>query len=631
MAQDTRQTAQNVASSLSSGISASSAGIGAPTTAQESGVQSEAGKALLNRAISNASDDPNLKTRLDDLRRGENAALASKRASGLNFAQNLGSIRERIAQAQYEAQKKQATSGFIGSGATVNANLDLQRQANQTLSDEENRYLSQLRNANAQLGVSRQAQIDTLKGTGALNKAFAQESILQSQKPGAQNMVDFDKDQGFFGSFAGTFGKDQTWSGKLNQDAFKQNQAIQDIAREFGIDVNAGDFASKVNDAMSKTITMKADSTWDMTRDISIDMGNGMQKVGEQTKQLGEAIMDVTGGILNIAAVAIPLGSFAAAAGKAVTAGLSAMVEASVAESIGGVLTSEAGTAIGDAIAAGGMELTATGVVGDSIGASIAQSLGEAGLQAGGEELSAEAIGEIGTKLSQSIQQELVTSIGEEAAASLSVGQVRMATQAAEDSIQLLYAAKAGQTGLTSELSNTLAQMGVSLADITEEEMIQAAAINAMGVLESAELDSMFMSGMTDAFDTFVGSQGAVVSGAAEAGVQGAGQAAIQGAEQTATQGATQGARGFARLKGVFKGGTGPAKSVGGLAVKSIGSGLKAAGKTAFLTDIGAVSTSLGITASATQSMLGNLEKRGVPQDVAMEVLKEYSKTTGGK
>lgn len=624
MAQDTQQTAKNVASSLSGGISTSSAGIGAPTTAQEAGVQSEGGKQLLQRAITNASGDINLKTRLDDLRRGENAALASKRAQGLNFAQNIGSIRERIAQAQYDAQKKQATSGFIGSGATVNANLDLQRQANRTLTDEENRYLSQLRNANAQLGVSRQAEIDTLKGTGALNKAFAQEAVLQSQDPNASNMVDFEKDQGVVGSFFGTFGKDQTWSGKLNEDAFKQNAAIKSIAQEFGIDSNSGNFISQVNDAMSKTITMKADSTWDMTRDISVDMGNGLQKVGEQTKQLGEAVMDVAGGLLNIAAVAIPLYGFAAAAGSAAMTGLTTMVEASVAESIGGVLTAEAGTAIGEAIAAGGIELTATGVVGDSIGATIAQSVAEAGLQVGGEELGAEVISGMGTSLSESIQQELVTSIGEEVAASLPAGQVRMAIEAADDTVQSLLAAKNGFAGVSSELSNTLSQMGVSLAEITEEEIIQAATINAMGILESEEVAAMVTEGGAEAF---VGSEGAVVSG----GVQGAGQGAVQGTEQAAVQGATQGAKGFRRItqgvKNMAKGTGGPAKSIGGLAVKSIGQGIKGAAKTAFLTDIGAISTSLGITASATQSLLGNLEKRGISQDVASEVLKELAKT----
>lgn len=365
-----------------------------------------------------------------------------------------------------------------------------------------------------------------------------------------------------------------------------------------------------------------------MTRDISVDMGNGLQKVGEQTKQLGEAILDVAGGLLNIAAVALPLYGFAAAAGSAAMTGLTTMVEASVAESIGGVLTAEAGTAIGEAIAAGGIELTATGVVGDSIGATIAQSVAEAGLQVGGEELSVETIAGMGAKLSQSIQQELVTSIGEEGAAALTAGQVRMGIQAADETVHALLAAKNGFAGISSELSNTLSQMGVSLAEITEEEIIQAATINAVGVVESAELDSMFMSGMEDVFDTFVGGAGSVVS---ETGVQGAGQGAVQGTEQAAVQGATQGAKGFRRItqgvKNMAKGTGGPAKSIGGLAVKSIGQGIKGASKTAFLTNIGVISTSLGITASATQSLLGNLEKRGISQDVASEVLKELAKT----
>lgn len=260
MAQDTRQTAKDVASSLSSGISTTSAGIAAPTTNQESGIQSAGGKQLLQRAYLNSSNDPNLKGRLDQLRMGEASALASKQVRGLNFAQNLGAVRDRIADARFQAQQQNASSGFVGSGANARTQRELGMQTNRTLQDQENQYLSDLRNANAQLGVSRKGQIEALRGTGALNKAFAQQAVMESQKPGT-NMMNMESDDNIFTKFAGAFGKDQTWSAKLDENAFKQSAAIQSLAQEFGIDINSGDFTSKVNEAMSEVVTMKADST----------------------------------------------------------------------------------------------------------------------------------------------------------------------------------------------------------------------------------------------------------------------------------------------------------------------------------------------------------------------------------
>lgn len=350
--------------------------------------------------------------------------------------------------------------------------------------------------------------------------------------------------------------------------------------------------------------------------------------------------MDSIGGVLNIATVALPAVSFIGAAGSTLAAGLSTMLETAAVDTIGAAITTEAAaTAIGEAIAAGGMELTATGVVGDSIGATVAQSLGEAGLQVGGEAFAPEAIAEMGTSLSQSIQQELVTSIGEEAAASLPAGQVRIAIQAADDTVQQLVLARTGQMGVTSELSNQLAEMGItSLADITDEQIIQAATINAMGLLESEEVAAMVAEGA----EAFVGGQGAVTG---EAAVQGASQGAVQG-EQTAVQGAAQGAKGLARIpqgiKNAFQGAkgavgkvTGPAsRGVGGVVARPIIQGTKAAAKTAFTTDIAAIADALALDANIVSTVMDKLSKQGIPQDMAMKVLQEFSKTgkpIGGK
>lgn len=629
MAQDTKQIAKNVADSLSKGISTTAAGIAAPTTTQESGIQSDAGKQLLQRAYLNSSNDPNLRGRLDQLRMGEASALASKEVRGLKFAQSLGAIRDRIADARFQAQQQNASSGFVGSGAEARSQRELGMQVNRTLTDQENQYLADLRQANAQLGVSRKGQIEALRGTGALNKAFAQQAVIESQRPGV-NMMNMESDDNIFTKFAGAFGKDQTWSARLNEDAFKQSSTIQNLAQEFGIDVNSGDFTSKVGKAIQEVVTMKAGSTWDMTRDISVDFGNGPQVVGEQTKQLGEAIMDIAGGVLNIATVAIPAGSFLNAAGKTLIAGLGRVLETAAVDTIGAAITTEsAATAISEALAAGGMDLTATGVVGDSIGATIAQSIGESGIQIGGEALAPEAISSMAEGLSSSIQQELVTSLGEEVAASLPVGQVRMGIQVADDTVQQLVLARTGQIGVTSELGNTLAEMGItSLSEITDEQIVQAATINAMGVLESEEIAAMVAEGS----EAFVGSQGAVT---AEAGVQGATQSAVSGVTQPAVQGATGLKRATQFIKGAFKNAKGAvgsavsptARGIGGAITRPLIQGTKAAVKTAVTSDIAAIADVLALDANIVSTVMDKLDKQGIPKDMAIKVLEEFAKT----
>lgn len=403
------------------------------------------------------------------------AARANKGVLSANFAQNLGQLKDRIAQQQFENRQKQATSGFVGATAQARGQIGLNQQVGQTLSDQEAQYINNLRQQNMAIATGRQAEL------ASAQPLLAKEFARQAASKGEYGMK---SDQGFFGKFAGAFGKDQTMHAELNRSAFTGDTELGKMASDFGIDINSGNFQQQVDDAMKQTLTMTADSVYDRTYDVYFDTGSGPQKVSEYTKSMAQTIMDDVFGVLNVASViAIPLTGAISIAGSAIGEAAALGIE-----SIGTAAAEAGATAMGDIIATEGIDMTASELAGSAISSSMLDGAEAAGIQVG---MDAET-------MATNIGKMVGTLIPEEGLQQVSAATMKTAMEAASKT----FAEAVGTAG--------------------EEEAMKAAALNAAQVLSK------------DAVITEMASAGA--GQAATAGATGA-EAGVQGAQTGAETG----------------------------------------------------------------------------------------------
>lgn len=297
-------------------------------------------------AISGQSDQVDT-TFINQARQARLRGLAAKRMTGANYASSLGQMRQRIADAEFERRQKMASSGFVGSGAMSNAIVQGQRPIKNTIAQSEGSFLGKLRDINAQM------QATTASETAALRplmpRAFAQEAA-------SRGMIGLQNDSGFFQRFAGSFGKSQDYIGTLNQEAFKNNADIRNIATELGINVDSGNFVEQVNQQVGKVITGKAGSVYDPTIDIYFDSGNGPQKVNEITKSNAAEALDVISGVLNVGAIA----AVVVTGGISLAGTIAGQATESIAATVGAAAEAGAATLSADVMAMGATEAAAT-------------------------------------------------------------------------------------------------------------------------------------------------------------------------------------------------------------------------------------------------------------------------------
>lgn len=612
-----KQIAQNIVKGGGAGsVSSSSAGTVAPVA--------DMGDAGLNlsgrgqRAFSSAeAQGLNGKlegvdsTAVNQFRSATAAAQASKRVQGLNFAQKLGDVRNQIAQNNFEAQQKQAAQGFIGSGAQDRAQVQANQLAQNTLQGQERQYESNLRGLNAQIATNRQAELQALKP--GMSKVFAQQTL------GEQGTYKMESDEGFFGRIGGAFGKDQKSSGRLEAEAFKNNANMQELGKELGIDITAPDFVNKVNEQMKTVLTAKADSVYDRTTDIMVDMGNGPQKVSEQTKTLGKAIFDGFMGAINVVTlVAIP---FTLGASSLLSAGVTATIDATAAAAAEGVAVT-----VGE-LSASEMAITGSEFIGSSLSAGISEGIAsspELLTSIGGEE----ALAGVSEGLSTSLAESIEASIGAEAADAVSAQTLNAATKAASQVFTESIAA--GMTADEAIQSATLAATEL-ISENTALTTIGTAAGEAMAT------ETAGAAGSGAAGSEATGVVGSEATGATGSEAVGVGQEATQGTAQELQALKPQqpgvapakltGAKGFARVGQVLKNRAATKAATQGATQTGFKAGVNATFKAPFkiamrgakamvTTDTGLVATLSETAAVGIKELYENLAKQGVDEKV---------------
>lgn len=473
------ETAQNVAQKVQ-GISPSAAGGSAPTvTGTGTGLGSEA-RGILDREIAIASrkGDP-LGLQLSEYQRQINLGEAQKGIQGLSMAKKLGDIRNRIAQQKLDQREEQARSGFIGTGAKARSQVGLDRQIGTTLEGAESEYLNNLRNLNVQIGSARQAEL-------GIAQPLIAKGIARKVAATGQGMYDMKSDQGFFGRFAGNFGKDQTTSARLNKEAFAGNETMQNLVNQFGIDINSSDFQNQVYDALKQTLTTEAGSVYDREIDIKFDAGGGLKTVSTQTKSLAKTIFDdIMGGVTIAALAAIPLtggtsllGSSAAGAGEAAALG----VAEAGAETVGTIAGAEAAAEAASLGAAGAAE---------AIGASTANFINEA-IAAGGAEAASITMGEVAAEVGASTTTEAMSAtMGDSIMGGLAgLGEEGLTAETAEltsEAIAQNFATSLAETFSEAELAEVSGSTMTTATNMARESFTEAVA-NGASVEQAQEI-----------------------------------------------------------------------------------------------------------------------------------------------
>lgn len=429
---------------------------------------------------------------------------SAKKVAATKFAGSLGDMKNRMAQAEFERRQKMAQGGFVGQTALAAQTKAAQTPFKNTIGEAETGYLNQLSDINSQVGAARQSEMDALKPLQA--RGFAQEAARNG-------LVGLKSDEGIIGKFGGSFGiGTQDSIGTLDEDTFKNNEGIQNLANELGININSGNFIQQVQEQVGQIVTGTAASVYDMTTDVYMDLGNGPQKVGEQTKSMAKAIMDDIFGTLNVGA----LGAIVITGGLSMAGSIAAEASASVsgAAAVGmeaGAATLTADTlamGITDASLAAGMTEAefASGLISSGMGEAIAGN--EAALAAVGGEA---GMGEAINSIQQTVESTIAEQLGAEGMASQTIGSINTAANVA-----------------TQTISKALAE-GVALTD----ELIETSTINALGVLENGEVISSLAMGTAEA--TGVSEAGALESGLSGTGAL-EGDAAIAGEEGIANE-----------------------------------------------------------------------------------------------
>lgn len=460
--------------------------------------------------------------------------MAAKRASGVQFASSLKDIRQRMADAEFERRQQAAKGGFIGSGAAASQQVQANRPISATLGQAETGYLNKLKGINANISSAREGELQALKPLFARGMAQEASKIsLYGDKAGyskKDNLVGMESDEGFFGKLAGgIFGKDQDSIGKLDESAFKANADIQKLAGELGININDGDFVSRVNEEMKSVLTGTADSVYDRTTDMYLDLGNGPQRIGESTKSLGKAILDDILGAINIGAVAAivftagmsSIAAVGASAGGAVAEGATAAIatgaELGAATLATDIATTSAATLAAEAGFAGTAEFGGS-VIGDGIAQAIEANAGA--IEALGGTMTEEITASIQTAVTDAL-----SSLPEEVLATQTGASINAAANAAMLSIQEGLAGGA-------ELS---------------EELIQASVLNAVNMSVNAEAITAVASGSIEAGVGELGATEAAANtgievGATEGGLEAEGLAGeAQGVKTPISQKLTNG------------------------------------------------------------------------------------------
>lgn len=467
IATDVAQGNYGTSTSSAQGYSPAVQGAGLNLSSQESG--------MLDKAISEDQRAGGvLGSSLLQYQQQIAAARANKGVLASNFAQNLGQLKDRIAQQQFENRQKQATSGFVGATAQARGQIGLNQQVGQTLSDQEAQYINNLRQQNMAIATGRQAELASAQPL--LAKEFARTAATKGE-------YGMKSDQGFFGKFAGAFGKDQTMHAELDRSKFTGDTELAKMASDFGIDINSGNFQNQVNDAMKQTLTMTANSVYDRTYDVMFDSGNGPQKVSEYTKSMAQTVMDDIFGALNVASViAIPL-----TGAISIGVDLAGAAAGAAIESIGTAAAEAGATTMGDIMATEGVDLAASEMAGVSMSSAILDGAETAGIQVG---MDAEA-------MSTNVGKMLGTLFSEQQLQGVSAATMKTAMEAAAKT----FTTTVGEAG--------------------EEEALKAAALNAAQIISKGEMITEMA--------------GASAEGAATAGATGA-EAGVEGTAQTGAQ-----------------------------------------------------------------------------------------------
>ncbi len=349
------------------GISSSSAGIESPTASGVgAGGLQQSGKDLLNREISiDQRKGGSLGLALAPYQQQVAQGEAQKGIQGLSFARTLGDVRNRIAQDKIDAREQQAQAGFIGSGAQARSQVEENRKISNTLDTDETDYINNLRNLNATIGSARQQELNL--GQPLIAKGVAR------QAAGDSSLYNFESDEGVLGKALGAFGKEQTSHATLDRTAFANNEQMQQLANQFGIDVNSPDFQGQVDSALGQILTTSMSSVYDPTIDIKYDDGSGLKTVATQTRSVASQIFGDILGVINVAGIA----------GIAITGGTSLMSSAA-AETMSAI--EAAGQAVGGAAETieeigAGLDMTASEALGSGFSGMMEQAAGEAGVE----------------------------------------------------------------------------------------------------------------------------------------------------------------------------------------------------------------------------------------------------------
>lgn len=185
-----------------------------------------------------------------------NAARGQKNLIGLGALQSVGDLRDTIFENERKRRESAANSGFAGPMQDIRSQRDFNSKISSSERSMERDTENKLRGQNVQISQLSDAELNQLRGTGAMNKVIAEEVARRQLGSKEDNLFDMSHDQGFWGTAMGPlWGKDQTYSADLHAKELQKSEYFKNIFSELGLDINNDDVVSKISKALSKTVT----------------------------------------------------------------------------------------------------------------------------------------------------------------------------------------------------------------------------------------------------------------------------------------------------------------------------------------------------------------------------------------